>query len=330
MYKTYLLTLALLSLIVSCKVTNEINIKPMAHDDHAIITQNIENTIDILKNDQPNGIPIDKSSIIITLKPKYGDIKIDTESGTILYTLNDINQTQDIFKYQVKNINGLLSNEAIVTLEIKKTMTKAKNWYIKIVAINQSDNITISDTKFGELETKNTDIYNLKTYNKFDTTNFNISLISNQQKFKSLFYTHNDQTKKWSFKLNSDNKNADILLTWQGIYVLEKFTDKYNRTRYKEYRYTKNPIVNYLKLIDKQNGVEIPAIQNSKICKYQFNMNGKKSREFEWVLNDIPINSKTFKQTPTHKQVIQKTKINSFDLHTPPAIDRDTYGTNDK
>lgn len=325
MYKNYLITIVILSLIIGCEVDDIQKNKPIANNDRAIVMQGIQNRINILSNDQANESQIDKSSIMITSQPHSGEIDIDTQSGEVIYTVSDFNQTQDMFKYKVKDQNGIISNEAVVILDIKKLITKAKNWYIKIIAIDQNNNIITSDTKFGELEDENVSQYNLKIYEQFNQANLSILLIDNNQKFKTIFYPHSDTSKKWNFILENHDTSADIVLKWQGVYVLDKFVDTYDRVRYKEYRYTKNPIVDYLKLVDKKSGVEIPAIQNGRICEYRFNMDGEHRREFEWILSDTKVKSNIFKPKSINKVKMQIIKPKIFSLDSPPPMDRMSY-----
>ena len=320
MNKKYYIFVVLLLSIVGCEDSTIQQSHPVANNDTYIITESVENKLDILSNDiSPYG-SIDKSSIKIISQPKEGDITIDTQTGSVIYLSHESNQTKDQFTYEVTDSNGVVSNEAIVILNIKKPAIKATNWYIRVIAINETDSIVSSDSKFGELDDNNASDYNLKLYTAFSQSQLSVIFQDNNQSFKSLFYPYSSN-KKFHFLLKSANANADIVLKWQGIYVLDAFMDNYGRKRYKEYRYTKNPIVYNLKLVDKKTGLEIPAIENGRIYEYRFNMDGSNSREFMWVLSDSKVDIKMLKSTSLKEEFkVEQNNHKLFELNSPPKI----------
>jgi len=326
MYRIYLIVIVMIFFIIGCDSDKPKYIQPMAINDRFNVVEGVENKIDILANDLSEDSSIDKSSILITLQPTNGDIQIDQQSGEVFYSVTNLNQTQDIFKYKVKDLNGNTSNEAVVVLDINKALTKAKSWYIRVLAIDKTDDIKTSDSKFGELEDINASRYNLEVYNTFNQSQLSVLFQDNNKEFKALFHPYTEETQEWNFVLKSNNSNADIVLKWQGVYVLDAFMDSYGRKRYKEYRYTQNPIIYNLKLIDKKTGVELPAIQDGRIYEYSFNMNGDNIREFMWVLSDTEVNIKMLQSKSLKKEVKQVLDNKQvFKLNSPPMMDRISY-----
>jgi len=317
-----LITIILFIFINGCNNNNKSTTH--ANNDKFIVTKGIKTKLNILENDYTNGYNINELSIIIKQKPKIGTITLNDTTKNILYICETHSlSNNDYFSYVIKNPNGTLSNEAKVWIDLTNIQKQPKNWYIKIIAIDKDRNIKTSDTKFGELDTNNTKDYNLKIFKPFNKSDLSILINNNNEEFKTLFYPYSTTDKSWYFTLKSSSPTSNIVLKWQGIYVLHKYIDNYNRTRYKEYRYTKNPIVYHLKLVDMKNNMEIPAIQNDRIYEYRFNMNGENSRKFQWILTEEKIDLKTietkyFKTSYIHNDI---QNIN-FDIHTPPTIDR--------
>ncbi len=89
---------------------------PIARDD---VTQGMEDTvvsIDVLANDSSVGTELDPLTITFIKLPEHGTLTIDT--GEVLYQPNGNFFGTDTFSYTVKNLQGLVSNEAIVDITI--------------------------------------------------------------------------------------------------------------------------------------------------------------------------------------------------------------------
>ena len=158
--------------------------------------------------------------------------------------------------------------------------------------------------------------------------------------YKVNFHMHEEGSEdRWQFTVRTDDVNADILLTWRGLYVLTPYIDDQDRQRYKEYRSLTNPLIKNMKLIDVSNGTEIAAAVDGKVQTYSFNMDGQSEKTFEWVVqaDEVTIPVQISKLSTLQAKAIQKDaivnkvssmskKAESFDLTKPPMIKEDVLG----
>ncbi len=91
---------------------------PVASNDVASLVQSEQRTLDVLDNDTSD-LPLDRSSILITLSPQHASDFQVNENGTVSYTHRGDGSTEDRFRYIVFSNTGLESNEAEVTLTIE-------------------------------------------------------------------------------------------------------------------------------------------------------------------------------------------------------------------
>ena len=96
---------------------------PVANDDSATTDRHTDETIDVLANDQDTDGDgaIDPNTIVITSQPSYGTAYVN--AGRIVYEpetpFDPANIDQpDTFTYTVKDVNGLTSNAATVTVTV--------------------------------------------------------------------------------------------------------------------------------------------------------------------------------------------------------------------
>jgi len=249
------------------------------------------------------------------------------------------------------NSGATASDTVIVTAEASTQATlptggkptvvekKAKQWYIRLVAEDPVRNMKTSGTQLGELEADDAvEKHTLKALTPFGGLYLDIVFQDPDGvapgEYKVNFHKHEENAEdRWRFtvKTDSGNVNADILLSWKGVYVLTPYTDAQNRLRYREFRSVTNPIIKQMKLVDTVTGEEIPAAVNGEVQTYTFNMNGATSRRFEWVVqeNEVVISAK---QSRVHTlkrdaKVLYKEadglKKESFDLSKPPMIKED-------
>lgn len=73
--------------------------------------------INILTNDQAPGTPIQPSTAYLTTTPTKGTLST-LVNGVITYTPGSGQTGTDTFKYKVKNLSGIDSNEGTVTVNI--------------------------------------------------------------------------------------------------------------------------------------------------------------------------------------------------------------------
>ncbi len=92
---------------------------PVAADDTAVTSEATPVTIAILSNDTDadGNDTIDPTTVIISAPPQAGNVELVSD-GTVIYTPEAGFTSFDIFTYTVADIDGNLSNEATVTVEV--------------------------------------------------------------------------------------------------------------------------------------------------------------------------------------------------------------------
>ena len=92
---------------------------PVASDDTATVAEGQTTTIAILANDTAPSGGFDLTSIVFTDLPTQGTI-VKNADGSVAYTHSGNESSSDLFKYTVKGTNGVVSNEATVTITITR------------------------------------------------------------------------------------------------------------------------------------------------------------------------------------------------------------------
>ncbi|MEM2388529.1 MAG: Ig-like domain-containing protein, partial [Candidatus Thermoplasmatota archaeon] len=90
---------------------------PVAVDDTATTSEDVQILINVTENDYDIDGSIDLSSITITQAPSHGSLTVHS-NGTVTYTPNANYHGSDSFKYKVKDNDGIYSNEAFVNITI--------------------------------------------------------------------------------------------------------------------------------------------------------------------------------------------------------------------
>ena len=108
----------LVSAAASVSVTITANNQaPVAVNDTATVVEGGTATISILANDTAPTGGFDLASIVFTDLPIRGTI-VKNADGTVTYTHSGNESTSDTFRYTVKGTNGVVSNEATVSITI--------------------------------------------------------------------------------------------------------------------------------------------------------------------------------------------------------------------
>ncbi|MBC9798457.1 Ig-like domain-containing protein, partial [Sinomicrobium weinanense] len=103
-------------------VTITVNDGPAANDDIAETERNTAVTIPILDNDIAGTSDLDPATVTIVTSPANGTVIVNAD-GTVEYTPADGYLGDDTFTYTVEDINGLVSNEATVSVNVIRTLT---------------------------------------------------------------------------------------------------------------------------------------------------------------------------------------------------------------
>jgi len=107
-----------------CTTTDDVKIDvnrpPVAVDDNFTTTISTDIAIPILDNDtDPDGVTtIDISTVVIKNQPQNGTATADPVTGKVIYRPNNGFLGNDSFTYTIKDIHGLESNIAVVTIKV--------------------------------------------------------------------------------------------------------------------------------------------------------------------------------------------------------------------
>ena len=164
------------------------------------------------------------------------------------------------------------------------------NWYIRIVAEDSNRSLKTNLSQLGELEESDAvQQHTLISGGRFSNPYLDVIFVDPDGMpagdYKTNYHVYGEGINdSWRFDIVTDDANAEIRLSWKGLYILSPSLDAQNRTQYTEYRSGTNPIIAKMKLIDSTTGVEVPAILNDEVQVYVFNMDGQVTRNFEWVV----------------------------------------------
>jgi hypothetical protein len=224
--------------------------------------------------------------------------------------------------------------------------TAPSNWYIRVTAEDPARGMKTQSTQLGQLEESDTvRKHTLKALTPFGSSYLDIIFRDpagvGTGDYKVSFHQYaEDSEDNWTFTVRTDDANADILLSWRGLYVLTPYIDDQNRKRYREYRSVTNPLIRQMKLVDVESGKEIAAAVDGKAQTYAFNMNGQTERTFQWVVEteevSIPVQISqmaTMEARAVKKDAVMRSpavreskRVERFDITRPPMIKEDMYG----
>jgi hypothetical protein len=211
-----------------------------------------------------------------------------------------------------------------------------ENWYIRLSVTDLSNNLVFKGAKLGELEEENATVnYSLKALNPFGGAFIDLVFEDPQAAVSgkyAVFFLHTDLSseQRWRFKVRTTDTDAEILLQWRGVFVLEPYTDTEGRQRYREHLVLHHTLWKQMKLIDTETSEEIVAEWDGTLVHYRFSMDGKSERVFEWVVSTEPLPDKLDTEVQSEEKsavVPNKASVDTsdvtFDLDHPPAIKED-------
>jgi len=328
--------------------TISVNEAPVAVNDKLIVVQDSNGTIVVSLNDNDSDGGLDLSTVEVVRNPLSGRTIVDNVTGKILYIPNNGYEGEDQFSYIIKDNKGKSSNEAIVEVKVLRmglnkvteSESRPENWYLRIVAEDITRGMQTGDTQLGQLN-EDTDValkHSLKALQPFSTGYIDVVFRDppdiDSGDYKSSFHLYREDADEWEFIVKADEANADIILSWRGLYILTPYVDEQSRLRYREYRSLGNPLIKYMKLLDVSTGTEVPAVQNGEAQTYTFNMGGALEKVFRWVIQNSEVSilsTKSLKSQPQQEKVLKEgIKINnttieesskSFKWGTPPKFE---------
>lgn len=96
----------------------QIEFPPWAEDDFEMTVYDVPILIDILSNDMGITAPIDPTTVSIVTQPSFGNVSIDATTGQVIYDPNPGFSGIDFFEYTVADEQGLVSNVAVVQIDV--------------------------------------------------------------------------------------------------------------------------------------------------------------------------------------------------------------------
>ncbi len=230
----------------------------------------------------------------------------------------------------------------------------AKEWYVRIVVEDTTNNMKTSDTQLGRLDAIDAvEKHTLKAIAPFGSNYLDVVFVNpigvDAGSYKSNFHVFGNDEDSWEFTVKSYDNNATMILSWRGLYVLTPYTDSENRERYREYRSMTNPLLSYMTLLDVSTNTEIDVLVNGTMNEYVFDMNGSTERVFRWTVKDSSLwtssEAKTLKHmikpsTKLHTErlkelqikalrkdakarpdTLKSKRLDSFDMMIPPTFE---------
>ena len=210
-------------------------------------------------------------------------------------------------------------------------MEPATNWYIRLVAEAPQRGLKTYSALLGALQEEDAaQKYSLHRHAPFTGSYLDITFLNPEGleagEYKAYFKrSSEDSDLQWSFKVLSDDPNADIVLSWRGLFTLTPYTDAQGRTQHKEYLDRFNPILQKMRLVDALTGDVIVVNTNGINNSYSFNMQGSTSRSFRWKLYVESI-TQEISNAPSHhssRLVKEKTTVVKpveFNMYSPPSF----------
>jgi len=333
-------------------------VSPVANNDNVKIHVGESIVIDILDNDENSateGGVIDPTTVVIVSHVVHGSVSVNKDNGSVTYVSDGVYTGIETFTYKVRDSRGFFSNIATVTIDILGTIlvkkdtndTKATEWYIRIIAEDTTNNMKTAATQLGQLNSASAPIeHSLKAIAPFTSPYLDVVFLNppniDAGEYKSNFHISSTDADSWEFTVKASDSHADMILSWRGLYVLSSYLDNEGRTRYKEYRSLRNPLLAYMTLLDVDKNIEMNVLENNAVNAYVFNMDGATERTFRWILQDsaLPLVAKQSKIEVKQNEVFKQLKINalrkdakskpsllkekrlhSFDMMTPPKFE---------
>jgi len=273
---------------------------------------------------------------------------------------NNLNDARDILKgvtIDESSIDeallkfGILTTADITLNKRDIVETIAKEWYVRIVIEDTTNNMKTAAAQLGQLDISDAVVkHTLKAIAPFRPTYLDVVFVNpigvDAGSYKSNFHLSSTSADSWEFTVKSNDTTANMILGWRGIYVLSPYIDDEGRERYHEYRSMTNPLLSYMTLVDVNTNAEIPILSNGTVNEYVFNMDGATERKFRWKVKDtssVAISSfraysKISKPTQEEKlkklqiqalrkdakarpDTLERKRLESFDMSIPPTFE---------
>ena len=206
----------------------------------------------------------------------------------------------------------------------------AKSWYVRLVAEAIDRKLITYSSQLGMLDevdaARSQSLSHYPPRTPYVDIQFVDPIELENGSYKSYFkeYLEGEES-SWTFTVCSDDPNANIVLSWRGLYVATPYETDLGERRYKEYISRQNPILKFMQVVDETTGEVTPIIIDHKLQSIAFNMNGSKERTFRWELLTEEV---SIKKAPTRRSVSFRSSESvapvstpaEFDMNVPPSF----------
>ena len=211
-----------------------------------------------------------------------------------------------------------------------KILEETKSWYVRLVAKDVDRDLITFTAQIGVIdEEEGSKKYSSGYLEPFSGQYIDLRFEDPEGlepgNYKANFKVYEANTSKvWHFSVRSDNPNAEIDLSWRGLYVLRPYTDEQGDRRYTEGQSHNNALLARMQIVDELSGESYALLDNGVVNTIHFNMQGHLSRYFRWeLLNDEVETSVVSSPNRTNIEQVQKASQhidNRFDMFSPPIL----------
>jgi hypothetical protein len=188
----------------------------------------------------------------------------------------------------------------------EETAQAQKEWYVSTKVSVNNAYIGTNPAVFGRLSSSHdgVDKNDIPTYGSVVGRKAAVVFIQNNAKEQAGEYHSNyrdtqDENETWEMTVFSSVRNAEVTLTWDGLYMLTRKESGYDKKKL-----LNSPILEELYLVDTETGEIINAVDDGKLNTYTFKMGETGSRTFIWVFGK----SDSYAQSNSVKTYIQTKK----------------------
>jgi len=219
------------------------------------------------------------------------------------------NSTTEVIEETEKNTHIVSSRSA------SQGQVSSQEWYMRILVEDVSNHLKTTATQLGQIDSsENIHAFNLKALTPFGGAYIDVVFKNpigmEAGQYTSDFHSPNIQSDTWNFTVKSHDRNATMLLSYQGLYILNPYTDAQDRQRYKEVLNQNHPLIHQMYWIDSENR-EIPVFSNGQINTYLFSMSGANEKDFQLKIKTQENTIKSYSKT-TLSGYTQSAKIKAL------------------
>ncbi len=205
-----------------------------------------------------------------------------------------------------------------------------KNWYVRLRARIPAWKLATPGASLGELDRADALRNNsLRAMPAFSGTYLDI-VFKNPDglapgEYNAVYRPYRTGVRTWEFTVKTSAADAEVLISWTGLYLLTPYTDAQGRIRYEQRLSKSNPLLQKMQIVDEATGEKLPAVKGAVLPVFRIEMNGRNSRTFRWEVLTHNVNVSAPSAAPVRvfrsgaRHLIQH-EGPVFDLSSPPSF----------